>query len=235
MKSMGPQRAPVAAHTAQGTALPPSPGLEAAWVHPLLGRMLRGQRRRQRMDRRYPWLHDTALVLIIFLVSLADLLSHSSHGPFGETGNPHHLPSGVLFAFAVALIAPLWWRRKAPAITFFVIALVSLAQWSLGVWQFAGVSALIALYSLALHGSLRVLGWAAGLTVVEVILAAFFLVPVAHPLLGLFFLLGTATAAVATGLTLRIRLMYLAALEDRATRLEIERDQRIQLTAPVWI
>lgn len=228
---MSPERAAAAAHTAQGTAPPSSLGLEAAWVHPLLGRILRGQRRRQRMDRRYPWLHDTALVLIVFLVSLPDLLSGSSHGPFGETGNPRHLPPAVLFAFAVALIAPLWWRRKAPAVTFFVIALVSLAQWSLGVWQFAGVSALIALYSLALHGSLRVLGWAAGLTVAEVILAAIVLVPVAHPLLGLFFLLGTVTAAIATGLTLRIRLMYLAALEDRARRLEIERDQRAQLTA----
>ena len=228
---MGPRRAPATAPTARGTALPPAPGLEAAWLHPLLGRMLRGQRRRQRMDRRYPWLHDTALVLIIFLISLPDLLSHSSHGPFGGTGNPHHLPSAVLFAFAAALIAPLWWRRKAPAITFFVIALIALAQWSVGIWQFAGVSVLIALYSLALHGSLRMLGWAAGLAVAEVTLAAFVLIPVAHPLLGLFFLLGTATAAVATGLTLRIRRMYQAALEDRAARLEIERDQRIQLTA----
>ena len=38
-------------------------------------------------------------------------------------------------------------------------------------------------------------------------------------------------AAVALGLTLRIRRMYLATLEDRATRLEVERDQRVRLTA----
>lgn len=200
-------------------------------MHPLLGRILRGQRRHERMDRRYPWLFDTALVLIVFLVSLPDLLSHSSRGPFGETGDPRHVPSGVLVAFAVALIMPLWWRRKAPVVTFLVIALVSLIEWSLGIWLNAGVSMLVALYTLALRGSLRVLGWVAALTVVQVILAAFVLIRVAHPLLGSFFLLGTAMAAIATGLTLRIRRMYLTALEDRAARLEIERDQRVQLTA----
>jgi signal transduction histidine kinase len=108
---------------------------------------------------------------------------------------------------------------------------VSLVQWSLGLWLPAGIGALIALYTLARNGSLRVLGWAAALTVVELLLAVFVLVPIEHPLLGSFFLLGTATAAVAVGLTLRIRRMYLAALEDRAKRLEIEQDQRLRLTA----
>jgi signal transduction histidine kinase len=228
---MSPERAAAAADTTQGSALPPSPGLDAAWGHPLLGRLLRGQSHQQRLDRRYPWLLDTAVVLIVALVSLPDLISSAPNGPFGETDSRGELPSGVPFAFAAALIVPLWWRRRFPAVTFFVIALVSLVQWSLGIWQQAGISMLVALYTLALHGSLRVLGWAAALTVVEVTLAVCVIVPVEHPLLGLFFLLGTATAAVAVGLTLRIRRMYLAALEDRARRLEIEHDQRVQLTA----
>ncbi|MFE9442284.1 histidine kinase [Streptomyces sp. NPDC006602] len=229
---MNPKPSAAAADTAQGTALPPSPGLDAAWAHPLLGRLLRGQSRQQRLDRRHPWLLDTAGVLAVALVSLPDVFSGGSHdGPFGDTGNRGDLPTAVLLGFAVALIAPLWWRRRAPAVTFFVVALVALAQWSLGIWQQAGISLLVALYSLALHGSLRALGWAAALTLVELVPAVCFLVPVEHPLPGLFFLVGTATAAVAVGLTLRIRRMYLAALEDRAARLEIERDQRVQLTA----
>ncbi|WP_443062382.1 sensor histidine kinase [Streptomyces sp. NBC_00457] len=219
------------AHTAQGTPLPPPPGLDAAWTHPLLGRLLRGQSRQQRLDRRHPWLLDTAVVFVVALISLPDLLSNSDHGPFGETAYRGELPSGVPFVFAAALIIPLWWRRRAPAVTLFVIALVNLAQWSLGLWQQAGISALVALYSLALHGSLRALGWAAALTVVQLTLAVGVLVHVDQPLLALFFMLGTATAAVAIGLTLRIRRMYLAALEDRAGRLEIERDQRVRLTA----
>ncbi|MFD5258989.1 sensor histidine kinase [Streptomyces bobili] len=228
---MSPERTAAAADTTQGTALPPPPGFDAAWAHPLLGRLLRGQRRQQRLDRRHPWLLDTAVVLIVVLVSLPDLISSDHDGPFGEAASRSELASGVLFVFAAALIVPLWWRRRAPAVTFFVVALVSLVQWSLGIWQQAGISMLVALYTLALHGSLRVLGWAVALTVVEVALSVCLLVPVEHPLLGLFFLLGTATAAVAVGLTLRIRRMYLAALEDRARRLEIEHNQRVRLTA----
>lgn len=228
---MSPHRATPAAETAPGTALPPSPGFDAAW-HPVLGRMLHGQHRRQLLDRRHPWLLDTAVVLVVALVSLPDLLTHGGDGgPFGETEYRTDLPAAVPFLFAAALIIPLWWRRRAPAVTYFVIAAVSLVQWSMDVWQQAGISMLVALYSLALHGSLRVLGWAVAVTVCELALAVWLLGQVEHPLLGLFFLLGTATASVTLGLTLRIRRMYLATLEDRATRLEVERDQRVRLTA----
>ncbi|MEU6140562.1 histidine kinase [Streptomyces sp. NPDC047081] len=215
----------------RGTAAAPSPGLDAAWAHPVLGRLLRGQSHRRRMDSRYPWLFDTVLVLVVALLSLPDLISPDNHGPFGETGNRGEVTTPVLWLLAVALIAPLWWRRRAPAAVCFVILAVSLVQWTLGVWQQAGVSALVALYSLALRGSLRALGWAAALTAAALTAAVCFLVPVDHPLIGLFFMLCTATAAIATGLTLRIRRLYLAALEDRATRLEVERDQRVRLTA----
>ena len=158
---MSPHRAKPAAETVPGTAIPPSPGFDAAW-HPVLGRMLHGQRRRQLLDRRHPWLLDTAVVLVVALLSLPDLLlDHAGDGgPFGETEYRTDLPAAVPFLFAAALVAPLWWRRRAPAVTFFVIAAVSLAQWSLDVWQQAGLSMLVALYSLALHGSLRTLGWA---------------------------------------------------------------------------
>ncbi|WP_308299031.1 histidine kinase [Streptomyces sp. GESEQ-35] len=75
------------------------------------------------------------------------------------------------------------------------------------------------------------LGWAVATAAANLILCVWVLVPVDNPLRGLFFLLGTVTAATAIGLTLRIRQMYLAALEDRARRLEIEHEQRVRLTA----
>ncbi|MCC9708056.1 hypothetical protein E4N62_24040 [Streptomyces sp. MNU76] len=56
---MSPHRATPAGETTPGTAIPPSPGFDAAW-HPVLGRMLHGRRRRQLLDRRHPWLLDTA-------------------------------------------------------------------------------------------------------------------------------------------------------------------------------
>ncbi|CAM5658485.1 sensor histidine kinase [Streptomyces griseorubiginosus] len=219
------------ATTARGTASAPSSGLADVWAHPFLRCLLRGRSARRRLDQRHPWMLDTAVVLVVALLSLPDLLSRRRHGPFGDTTNPSHLPTLAVVAFAVALVVPLWWRRRAPAVTFFVISAVLLAQWSLGVWQQTGMAALIALYSLALHGSLRALGWAAALTAAEMTLAVGLLAPVEHPFLSLFFLTGTATAAIAIGLTLRIRRLYLAALEDRATRLEIEQDQRVRLTA----
>ncbi|WP_329596266.1 histidine kinase [Streptomyces pseudovenezuelae] len=222
------RRAP--ATTPRGTADAPSPGLADAWAHPLLGRMLRGRTARRRLDQRHPWLLDTAVVLGVFLLSLPDVFSPDRHGPFGDTMNHTHAPTAVRVAFAVALAVPLWWRRRTPAVAYWVISAALVAQWSLGVWQQTGMATLIALYSLALHGSLRGLGWAAVGTAAEMTLAVWLLAPVEHPFLGLFFLLGTATAAVAIGLTLRIRRLYLAALEDRATRLEVEHDQRVRLT-----
>lgn len=222
------RRAP--ATTPRGTDTAPSPGLADAWAHPLLGRMLRGRTARRRLDQRHPWLLDTAVVLVVFLLSLPDVFSPDRHGPFGDTMNRSQVPAAVLVAFAVALAVPLWWRRRAPAVTYWVISAALLAQWSLGVWQQTGMATLVALYSLALHGSLRGLGWAAAFTAAEMTVAVWLLAPVEHPFLGLFFLLGTATAAVAIGLTLRIRRLYLAALEDRATRLEVEHDQRVRLT-----
>ncbi|MEU5041819.1 sensor histidine kinase [Streptomyces griseorubiginosus] len=219
------------ATAARGTATALSPGLADAWAHPLLGHMLRSQGARHRMDQRHPWLLDTAVVLVVALLSLPDLLADSRHGPFGDTTKHHHFPAPVLVAFAVALVVPLWWRRRNPAVTFGIIYAVSLTQWSLGVWQQTGLAGLVALYSLALHGSLRALGWAAALTAAELGLTVGLLTHVEHPLLSLFFLLGTMTAAIATGLTLRIRRLYLAALEDRAKRLEIEHDQHVRLTS----
>ncbi|MET7512214.1 histidine kinase [Streptomyces sp. NPDC005480] len=228
---MSPPRGTTATDTARGTATSPSPGFDDAWAHPLLGRLLRDRSRRRRLDRRRPWLFDTTVVLLVVGLSLPDLFWGSGHSPFGDVDTCNQLPTGVLFGLVIALALPLWWRRKAPAVTYFVIATVSLVQWSLGIWLPTGVAALIALYTLARKGSLRMLGWAAAVTTAELLLAITVLVPVQHPLLGAFFLLGTVTAASAVGLTMRIREMYLEALEDRAQRLEIEHEQRISLTA----
>ncbi|MER5789256.1 histidine kinase [Streptomyces sp. NPDC001980] len=226
-----PHRAAAAGDTARGTASTPSPGFDAAWAHPLLGRMLRDRSRRRQLDRRHPWLLDTATVLFMVLVSLPDLLMVDHGSPFGNEAARDTLPPGVLYGFVAALVVPLWWRRRAPAAVYFTILAVNLAEWSAGVWLRAGTATLIALYTLARNGSLRVLGWAVGLSVGALALGVYVLAPTDHPLLGVFFLLGTMTAAVAVGLTVRIRGLYLAALEDRARQLEIEQEQRVRLTA----
>ncbi|MFE0678495.1 sensor histidine kinase [Streptomyces sp. NPDC058867] len=228
---MTPDHADCPAAPARGTVPSPSPGPEAGWGSPLLNRFLRRDARLRQLDQRHPWLLDSAVVLAITAFSLPDLLTGGAPAPFGESDARDHLPTALPYILSAALIAPLWWRRRAPTAVFFVIMAVSLIQAGVGIWLPAGVSALVALYTLALHGSLRVLGWAVGLAVAQLLVTVLFLMPVERWLLGTFFLLGTLTAATTLGLMLRIRRMYMSALEDRARRLEIERDQRVRLTA----
>jgi signal transduction histidine kinase len=228
---MSPHRAAIAADRAQGAAPSPSPGPEAGWGHPLLDWLLRRQRRLQQLGRRHPWLLDTAVVLIVAVIGLTDLLSGGdSDGPFGNTEGRDHLPAAVSYVVSAALIVPLWWRRRAPAPVYFVIALVALVQGALGLQVAADIAALIALYTMARYGSLRLVGWAATVAIAQVVVPVLVILPDEGWLQSLFFHLATVTAAAAVGLTLRTRQMYLTALEDRARRLEIERDQREQLT-----
>ncbi|WP_236717969.1 sensor histidine kinase [Actinoplanes sp. TFC3] len=182
-----------------------------------------------RLQRR-PWLVDLAVLVMITGASVHNLVSGSHGGPFGEVSS-RDLPRWALIALSAGMILPLWWRRRAPMATFAAVAVVSLLQFALGVWLQAGMSVLIAIYSVAVYGSLRGLAWAFAVTAAQLTLAVLLLVPFERTLVGLFLLLGTTTAASSIGLMVRTRAAYLAALEDRAARLEVERDQRVQLTA----
>jgi signal transduction histidine kinase len=139
------------------------------------------------------------------------------------------LPWPGTLALQAGLVLPLLWRRRRPSLAFAVIAAVFLLQSSLGVWLRAGVAILIALYSLALHGRLRHLPMACAVTAGALGLVAVRLPTEVSILEALFFLSSTIIAAVALGLAVRIRRAQLAGLRDRATRLEIERDQRSKL------
>lgn len=218
--------------TAPGTALPP-PGPDPA-TQPLLARIMRGQQRFRELDRRRPWLLDTAISLFLLVISFGQL-TFDDHkggpGPFANAEVRSTLPVLVPYAFVVVLAFTLWWRRRFPAAVYFTVAAVTTVQWAVGIWQPAGISILIALTAVAAYGSMRAVGWAAVVAVAEAVVVVYVLSDLPQPLQGLFFLLGTATAALAIGLTLRTRRMYTAALEDRARRLEIEREQRERLTA----
>lgn len=112
---------------------------------------------------------------------------------------------------------------------FGVIAAVFALQWSLGAALRADVALFIALYSLALHGRLRQLPWAGAVMAGAMLLVAVRASSAVSVWDALFFLLSTATAALALGLMVRIRRAQLAGLRERAARLEIERDQRSRL------
>ncbi|MFI5935909.1 sensor histidine kinase [Actinoplanes sp. NPDC051494] len=187
--------------------------------------------RLQRADRRRPWVLDLALIAFVTLTSVRGLAGADHRGGPPVQISQADLPMGVLIALTAGLILPLWWRRRAPVAAFAAVAAVALLQAALGVWLQAGISLLIAVYSVAVYGSLRALAWAYATAAAALALTAVRVVPSPYLLVGLFLLLGTLTAAASIGIVVRTRSAYLAALEDRAQRLEVERNQRIRLTA----
>ncbi|ARP74254.1 histidine kinase [Streptomyces sp. MUSC 125] len=205
---------------------------------PLVARLGRAGQRLRHADQARPWVLDTAVVALVFLMFCMPDLLHAvgAIGGDGDGNGPRRfrlahtrLPVAGMLALQAGLVLPLLWRRRAPAVAFGAITAVFVLQWSLGAALRADVALFVALYSLALHGRLRQLPWACaamagalGLVAAQVSAA----VPVWD---ALFFLLSTATAALALGLMIRIRRAQLAGLRDRAARLEIERDQRGRL------
>lgn len=202
---------------------------------PLVARLGRAGQRLRHADRAHPWVLDTTVVVLVFLLfCLPELL----HGGAGDGDAPRRfrlaftrLPPPAMLALQAGLVLPLLWRRRRPMTAFATVAAVFVLQWSLGAALRADISLFIALYSLALHGRLRQLPWACGAMAAGVVLVAVRASAAVSVWDALFFLLSTATAALALGLMVRIRRAQLAGLRDRAARLEIERDQRSRLAA----
>ncbi|MFE9207596.1 sensor histidine kinase [Micromonospora sp. NPDC007230] len=207
-----------------------SEGTEQLAAHPLVDRLAGLGQRLRRFDARRPWLFDAAVVAAVLLVfCIPDLVRT-------DEGRELHVllnrpPLAVMVALQLGLVLPLFWRRRAPTAAFYAIAAVFVLQWSLGVLLRADVALLIAIYSLVLRVHPARLLWA-GLTVAAAMaLVAWRASAVVTPWDALFFLYSAATAAAALGVAIRIRRAQLAALRDRAQRLEIERDQRSKLAA----
>lgn len=196
------------------------------WGHPVLGGLLRVQQ----ASRRRPWVLDTAVVLAVAFAASPDLVAGDRPGGY-RPESVVDLPLGVLAALAVMFAVPLWWRRSAPVVVFAVVAPLSVGLWAAGLWAQAGVGVLVTLYGLAARGTLRVLGWVAAVTLAGLWVGAWFAVPAEQRVPALVLITGNLVAAVTLGLIFRFRRLYLAALEDRATRLETERDQRERLIA----
>lgn len=190
-------------------------------AHPVQHWLLDRLARFKRLDRQHRWLLDSVVAATIVLLTVP--------GMFVRENRPDASP--VLLTIAVVtLLVPLWWRRRAPFAAFVATALIILTQWLLDIWLGTDVTLLVVLYAVAVRGSMRAIAWAGGCTVGLLALATYVLRPEdPHQLLGLLLMVGTATAAVAVGLTVRTRGAYLTALEDRAARLETERDQRARL------
>ncbi|MFC1419430.1 sensor histidine kinase [Streptacidiphilus cavernicola] len=198
------------------------------WGHPQVARLARAGRRIQRFDQRRPWVTDAvAVVLLLLVFALPDLLRH---GPQQEAFRIHGVPLPAVAALQLGLTLPLLWRRRAPVPVLGAVAAVFLLQWSLDIWLHSDIALIFALYTVARHARIRQLAWCCGAVAAVLVLPALRVAPVSW-LVALFFLYCAATAGAALGLAVRIGRAYLDALRDRATRLEVERDQRSRLAA----
>ena len=175
---------------------------EARGVRPAFARM-------GTFARRYPHLSEIALALGVFLLCIPELITE------------HDQRVSVLL-FSAALALPLIWRRRYPMRVFLVLAAVAFAQWVVQVNVVADVALLIALYTVAANESRTKTILAAAVLELGAILAA-----VSDG--GFREFVGLSALSVAAGVlgtSVRHRRALLASLEDRAARLELERDQQ---------
>jgi signal transduction histidine kinase len=217
--------------TTSDSSRAPGKSADPLWQHPLVVRFGQVGQRLRRADAKHPFVLDTAVVLVVFLIfCLPDLLPRSD--PRHEIADTF-LPAatGTMLALQAGLVLPLILRRRAPFVAFVATAAVFIVQWSLGTFLRADVALLVAIYSLTLHGRLRQLLWAGAITAGAFTLVGVRVAEVASVTEAMFFLVIATTAAVALGLVVRIRRSQLAGLRDHAARLEIERDQRSRLAA----
>jgi len=130
-----------------------------------------------------------------------------------------------------ALIASISARRIWPSAVFLLTSAIAFGQWLLGFPLMGDAALLVALYTVAAHQSrLRAL-LAAGLLEAGAVMAAVKWEPAGTPERSLLFLTATVVAALFTGLTAASGSRYLAWMDERARRLEIERDQQAEIAA----
>ncbi|MEV5353332.1 histidine kinase [Streptomyces sp. NPDC052693] len=181
-------------------------------------------RRVRAFDRRHPLLWDLHFAGFWVTAALIDYLGdgwrHNAHS--------QDVPGWLLLTLSLGFSLPLLWRRTHPGTVLAALAPLALANAWTGAALQASLLQLVLVYHLALRRPLRHLWWA----------TALFLAPVLVSILRhgegswdqqIGSQLMSVTVAALIGVTVRTRRNHTEALEDRARRLERERDQQAQL------
>lgn len=171
-----------------------------------------------RISARHPLLTDAGLALITAVVSVTGLLRQGRVTP-------------AMLAFCAALCLPLLLRHRSARLCFALVGLAALIQWLVSGPQLADAAVLIALYWVCLEGSARSI--VAALVAAEggAVMLALRWEQDRNQFKYWVGVTGLAVAAAALGLVIRQRRELLQSLEDRAARLERERDQQAALGA----
>ena len=180
------------------------------WLNEHVQRLLR-------FGERHRVLVDLAIAVGTAAVSLVGLSTQDRLGPLN-------------IVFCLALCVPLPSLRRSPSASFTVIAVVAFAQWVLAAPQLADVAVLFALYFVALEAAVARTAVAVVTVEIGAVLAAIRWSP-SDPVKIWIGLSGLTVAAGFLGITVRQRRALLVSLQERAARLELERDQEGRLGA----
>lgn len=196
-------------------------------AEPLTEYVQRVTRRVRAFDRRRPLVWDLLLTGFWVLAALID-----AAGGWRNVAHDPDVPAALVLALSLALTVPLLWRRAHPGAALLVsmpAALVS--SWSGAALQ-AALLQLLLVHHIALRLPLRTLWWAVALVTAPTCVAVARYGDSAgswNQQLGSHLL--SVGVAVLIGVTVRTRRDYTEVLEDRARRLETERDQQLRLAA----
>jgi signal transduction histidine kinase len=180
-------------------------------------RLTRHTEQLTRLSAGHPLATDLAIALGIAALSITGLASQ------------HRLDT-VALIFCGALCAPLLLRRASPRLCFATIAMVAFAQWLIAAPQPADAAVLVALYWVALEADLAEVILAAATVEAGAIMAAVRWSP-SEPVKIWVGLSGLTVASGVLGVTIRQRRALLLSLQEKAARLEFERDQEGRLGA----
>ncbi|MFH8801024.1 sensor histidine kinase [Streptomyces sp. NPDC017936] len=178
-------------------------------------RAARPVRAARRWSRRLPPMVGDALLPVLLLLNIM------------TTRAPRELPVAVVLTAALAL--PLVWRRRAPLTVFGAVAAAAFVQWLMDVPLPADVALLVALYTAAANSGRR--GTLVAGAVVEggALLACLRWATGGAFLTPFVAVTAMVVAAAVLGVNVRTTRAYLAALEERAARLQQQQDQQARL------
>ena len=172
----------------------------------------------RRVVRTHPLATDTLVAAVLLVLSTVWL-----------AGSGFASPRAIVIQ--TTLIAVIAVRRLWPSAVFLLTSAIALAQWLLGFPLMGDAALLVALYTVAAHQSRIRAVAAAGLLEAGAVMAAVKWDPAGTPERSLLFLTATVIAALFSGLTAASGSRYLAWMDERARRLEVERDQQAEIAA----
>ncbi|WP_328340557.1 sensor histidine kinase [Streptomyces violaceus] len=191
---------------------------------PLTEHAHRITRKVRTFDQRHPLLWDLHFTGFWVTAALID------YGGGGWRHNAHNLdvPGWLLFVLSLGLSVPLLRRRTHPGAILAATTPFALVNAWTGATLQASLLQLVLIYHVALRRTLHDLWWATAMVITPVFVStARYGEGSWEQQIGS--LLMSITVSALIGITVRTRRNYTEALEDRARRLETERDQQAQL------